>query len=58
MVGLVLFYIQINVYVMIVALIDNGHGYNTPGKCSPDKSVLEYAYVREITKRIYDKLTA
>lgn len=43
---------------MKIALIDNGHGYNTPGKCSPDKSVLEYAYVRKITKGIYDRLTA
>ena len=43
---------------MKIVLIDNGHGYNTPGKCSPDKSVLEYAYVRKITKGIYDRLTA
>lgn len=29
-------------------LIDNGHGVNTPGKCSPDRRLLEYAYTREI----------
>lgn len=29
-------------------LIDNGHGENTPGKCSPDKRLMEWAYTREI----------
>ena len=33
-------------------LIDNGHGHNTPGKRSPDGKFREYAYNREITKRI------
>ena len=33
-------------------LIDNGHGLNTPGKRSPDGKFREYAYNREITKRI------
>ena len=33
-------------------LIDNGHGYNTPGKRSPDGKFREYAYNREIAKRI------
>lgn len=37
-------------------LIDNGHGYDTPGKCSPDKKIREYAYVREIAKRIVNDL--
>ena len=37
-------------------LIDNGHGYDTPGKCSPDKKLREYAYAREITKRIVTDL--
>lgn len=27
-------------------LIDNGHGSNTPGKCSPDGRLREYSYVR------------
>ena len=36
-------------------LIDNGHGNNTPGKCSPDKSFREYAWNREIAARVvYD----
>lgn len=28
--------------------LDNGHGINTPGKCSPDKKLKEYSYAREI----------
>lgn len=40
----------------IKILVDNGHGNNTPGKCSPDKSLLEYAYTREIAVRVVDKL--
>ncbi len=38
-------------------LIDNGHGSNTPGKCSPDRRLLEYAYTRDIARRIVEKLT-
>lgn len=37
-------------------LIDNGHGVNTPGKCSPDKALREWAYCREIAQRVTDKL--
>lgn len=33
-------------------LIDNGHGVNTPGKCSPDGRLREYAYAREIAERL------
>ena len=33
-------------------LIDNGHGHDTPGKRSPDGTLLEAAYNREIAKRI------
>jgi N-acetylmuramoyl-L-alanine amidase len=40
----------------MIILIDNGHGVNTPGKCSPDKKVREYAYAREIAKRIVTEL--
>lgn len=39
-------------------LIDNGHGYNTAGKCSPDKTLREYAWAREISKRIVSSLKA
>ena len=37
-------------------LIDNGHGIDTPGKRSPDGSLREYAYNREIAAVIVAKL--
>lgn len=37
-------------------LIDNGHGVETPGKCSPDGRLKEYVYTREIAQRVMDKL--
>lgn len=40
----------------VKVLIDNGHGSDTPGKCSPDGSLREYAYAREIAKRLEDEL--
>lgn len=39
-------------------LIDNGHGSNTLGKRSPDGSLLEYKYTREIAKRVVEELKA
>ncbi len=39
-------------------LIDNGHGVNTAGKCSPDGRLREYAYTREIAKRVEAELKA
>ncbi len=39
-------------------LIDNGHGNNTSGKCSPDNRLREYAWAREIAVRLVDKLKA
>lgn len=39
-------------------LIDNGHGSNTPGKRSPNGSILEYKYTREIAQRVVDELNA
>ena len=39
-------------------LIDNGHGSNTAGKRSPDGSLKEYAWAREIAQRIVDELKA
>lgn len=33
-------------------LIGNGHGENTPGKCSPDKRLMEWAYTREIADMV------
>lgn len=37
-------------------LIDNGHGYNTPGKCSPDKKLMEWQWTREIAIRVSTEL--
>lgn len=39
-----------------MVILDNGHGVNTPGKCSPDKKLREYAYAREIVNKIHEKL--
>ena len=40
----------------MIVLIDNGHGSNTPGKCSPDKSLREYRWAREIAARVEEVL--
>lgn len=40
----------------ILILIDNGHGNNTPGKCSPDKRFKEYAFNREIAAKVVYRL--
>lgn len=37
-------------------LLDAGHGNNTPGKCSPDKRLLEYLWCREEVVRISEGL--
>lgn len=42
----------------MIVLIDNGHGKNTPGKCSPDKRLREYKYCREIAEAVCQRLTA
>jgi len=41
----------------LLVILDNGHGSNTPGKCSPDKSLMEWTWTREITQLINKKLT-
>lgn len=38
--------------------IDNGHGEDTKGKCSPDRRLREYAYTREIADRVVKLLKA
>lgn len=40
----------------MIVLLDNGHGANTPGKRSPDGRLFEYAYAREIARRIESRL--
>lgn len=37
-------------------MIDNGHGEETPGKCSPDGRLREYAYAREIAEKVVGEL--
>lgn len=39
-------------------LIDNGHGHNTPGKCSPDHRLAEWRYTREIAAEVEKRLKA
>lgn len=41
----------------MVVILDNGHGVNTPGKCSPDKTLLEYKWAREIVDRLMVEFT-
>ena len=40
----------------VCVFLDNGHGYNTKGKCSPCKKLYEWKYCREIVKRIKEQL--
>lgn len=40
----------------LVVILDNGHGENTKGKCSPDKRLLEWEWTREITCRLHNLL--
>ena len=42
----------------IKILIDNGHGIDTAGKCSPDGSLREYKWAREIAARVVNALRA
>jgi len=45
---------------MFTVLLDNGHGSNTPGKCSPKKEdgsrFREYAYARKVVRALAPKL--
>jgi N-acetylmuramoyl-L-alanine amidase len=47
---------------MFTILLDNGHGVNTPGKCSPKKAdgtrFREYKFARTIVTNISTKLKA
>lgn len=37
-------------------IIDNGHGADTPGKCSPDRRFREYRFNREIARAVVEHL--
>ena len=40
----------------MIVLIDNGHGINTYGKCSPDKRLMEWAWTRWVAAMVCEKL--
>lgn len=42
----------------MIILLDNGHGFDTPGKCSPDGFFREYAYNRYLAFHIREQLSA
>ena len=42
----------------VIELYDPGHGINTAGKCSPDKSLREYKKARELVRDIVAKRRA
>lgn len=42
----------------IKVLVDRGHGIDTKGKCSPDRSLLEWKYANEIAIAVVAKLRA
>lgn len=42
----------------MIVLIDNGHGSNTAGKCSPDKKHREYKWSRDFASRLETALKA
>lgn len=42
----------------MIILIDNGHGRDTRGKCSPDRRLLEWQYTREIASEVTARLRA
>ena len=42
----------------IVVLLDSAHGMDTKGKCSPDRSLLEWQWSREIVAMIENTLMA
>lgn len=41
-----------------MVILDNGHGYDTPGKCSPDGRLREWLYTRQLTRLISRRLDA
>jgi len=40
----------------LIVLIDPGHGAETPGKCSPDGSLREYEFNRDVSRRLQKQL--
>lgn len=42
----------------LCVFLDNGHGSNTPGKCSPNGLFKEYKWTRDIVRRLHVKLNS
>jgi len=42
----------------MIVILGTAHSKSTPGKCSPDKTLKEYAYSREICKKVKEQLMA
>ena len=42
----------------MVVVFEAGHGKDTPGKCSPDKSLMEWEYNRKICAELVEELKA
>ena len=40
----------------LVVILDAGHGIDTPGKCSPDKTLYEWQWTREIVAMLCTRL--
>ena len=40
----------------LVVILDAGHGKDTPGKCSPDKTLYEWQWTREIVAMLCERL--
>ena len=41
-----------------IVILDNGHGDDTPGKCSPDKTFYEWKWNREFVQKLQIELEA
>lgn len=42
----------------MIVLVDNGHGIDTKGKCSPDRRLFEFKWAREIARMVVAELQA
>ena len=42
----------------MIVLVDNGHGIDTKGKCSPDRRLHEYKWAREMARMVVGELRA
>ncbi|MBD5314608.1 MAG: N-acetylmuramoyl-L-alanine amidase [Bacteroides sp.] len=52
-----LFFFDFSFLIMVI-LVDNGHGFDTKGKCSPDGKYQEWAWAREMANLIVRELVS